>query len=133
MNMKKVRKVILTILFILVLFSSNYTFADETTSLDFTKADSFLELGRKKQAIAEGDLNTIGSEFSSIGKVLIYIGAGILVGGMGYIGIMYMTSPPERQGKLKQQLIGLVVSGVVIFGAYAIWSVLINILSGTIG
>ena len=132
MNMKKVRKVILIILFILVLFSSNYTFADETTSLDFTKADSFLELGRKKQAIAGEDLNTIGQEFSSIGKVLIYIGAGILVGGMGYIGIMYMMSPPERQGKLKQQLIGLTVSGFVIFGAYAIWSTLVKILS-TVG
>ena len=54
--------------------------------------------------------------------MLTAIGIAILFGGIIILGIKYMISEPEQKGKLKQQLIGLVVSGVVIFGAYTIWS-----------
>ena len=39
-----------------------------------------------------------------------------------------MTASPEAQAKLKQQLIGLVVSGFVIFGSYAIWKIVVTIV-----
>lgn len=45
-----------------------------------------------------------------------------------YMGIKNLVSTPETRGKLKQQLIGLVVSGVVIFGAYYIWRAVINLM-----
>lgn len=45
-----------------------------------------------------------------------------------YMGIKYMVSPPDKQGALKQQAIGLVVAGIVIFGAYGIWSGVLNIV-----
>lgn len=130
----KILKIVLLLLMslvILISISENYTFAaGGDGTLDFGKADSWLEKGAGKQGIK--DLSTIGNNFSAIGKVLIYIGAGILVAGMGYIGIMYMISTPDRRGKLKQQLIGLLVSGIVIFGSYSIWSILVKLLSSTI-
>ena len=46
-----------------------------------------------------------------------------------YMGIKYLTAGPEAQAKLKTQLIGVVVSGIVIFGAYGIWSMVIKIAS----
>ena len=104
--------------------------SDQLYALDFSKADDFISRGKTAQGIS--NLDTIGKNFTDIGSVLVYFGAGILVAGLGYIGIMYMVSPPEKQGKLKQQLVGLLVSGIVIFGAYSIWSILIKILSGTI-
>ena len=127
----KIFILLLISLVILVHISNNYSFAtDGDGAIDFEKATIFIDKGSKVQGIK--DLSTIGRNFSGIGTVLIYIGAGVLVAGMGYIGIMYMISPPDRRGKLKQQLIGLVVSGIVIFGAYSIWSVLVNLLAKTI-
>ena len=55
--------------------------------------------------------------------------AGVLVAVLTFMGIKYITSGPEAQGKLKQQLIGVVVSGVVIFGAYGIWQLVGKIVS----
>jgi hypothetical protein len=46
-----------------------------------------------------------------------------------YMGIKYITATPDSQARLKQQLIGLVVSGIVIFGAYFIWKIVVNIVS----
>ena len=57
------------------------------------------------------------------------IGAGVMVSIATYMGIKYLTAGPDAQAKLKEQLIGVVVSGVVIFGAYFIWSTVINIAS----
>ena len=44
-----------------------------------------------------------------------------------YMGIKYLTAGPEAQAKLKTQLVGVVVSGMVIFGAYFIWSIVLKI------
>ena len=38
-------------------------------------------------------------------------------------------SPPDKQAALKQQLIGVVVAGIVIFGAYGIWSAILSVVS----
>lgn len=126
-NIKKV--VIITLL--LILFYS-FSTTLPVYSIDFNVAGNFIENGRNMQGIKEDDLSEIGENFSEIGKVIVFIGAGVLVAGLGYIGIMYMVSSPEKRAKLKQQLIGVLVAGVVIFGAYSIWSVLIQILAGTI-
>lgn len=130
-NIKKV--VIVTLLLILFYSFSSFlpVYADSPKKgLNFDSADKFIENGKKQQGIK--DLDEIGENFSEIGKVIVFIGAGVLVAGLGYIGIMYMVSSPEKRAKLKQQLIGVLVAGVVIFGAYSIWSVLIQILAGTI-
>lgn len=128
----RMKKVFVFTLILIIFYSITSilpTYAS-SSGLDFSQADKFIQKGKSKQGIQ--DLDEIGASFSDIGTVLVYIGAGILVAGMGYIGIMYMISAPEKRGKLKQQLIGLVVAGIVIFGAYSIWAVLIKILSGAI-
>ena len=70
--------------------------------------------------ISVGDIT---SEFTELGKILTTIGAGVMVAVTTYMGIKYITAGPEAQAKLKQQLIGVVVSGIVIFGAYGIWQI----------
>ena len=96
------------------------------TAVDFSQADDFINEGSNNKKIESFD--EIGEEFSTIGDVLTYIGAGILVGATAYMGILYMISPPDKQAKLKEQSIGLLVSAIVIFGAYGIWRIIVNIL-----
>ena len=59
-----------------------------------------------------------------IANILTAIGVFVLVGVTIVMGIKYMFATPEEAAKLKQQLIGLVVSAVVVLGATAIWKII---------
>lgn len=64
-----------------------------------------------------------------IANILTAVGVIVLVAITIIMGIKYMFASPEEAAKLKQQLIGLVVSGVVILGATAIWKIVYTILN----
>ena len=76
------------------------------------------------------DAATIGGSFVGIGKFLTGLGGFVLVAATTYMGIQYFISGPEKQGQLKGQLMGLVISGAVIFGAYGIWKMAVGIFEG---
>lgn len=79
----------------------------------------------------KGNINydNVVKDFVSLGQILTFIGGGIVVAVVIYMGIKYLTAGPEAQAKLKTQLIGVVVSAMVIFGAYFIWSTVVNVAS----
>lgn len=87
------------------------------------QASGFISHGENQARNSSISTTDITSEFVDLGKILTTIGAGVMVAVTTYMGIKYITSGPEAQAKLKQQLIGVVVSGVVIFGAYGIWKI----------
>ena len=62
-------------------------------------------------------------------EILTAIGVIVLIAVTIIMGIKYMFATPEEAAKLKQQLIGLVVSSVVVLGAAAIWKIVYNLLS----
>lgn len=132
MKNKKINilKLSLLVIVTLTIILPNFAYAD----VKFSDAVDFINRGKAQAGINglnQGDLNKVGKEFVEIAKILRYIGAGMLVALTGYMGIKYMTAPPEQQGKLKQQLIGLLVSAIVIFGAYFIWSNVYDLLNNS--
>lgn len=86
-------------------------------------ANSFIEEGSHTDI----DFDPITEEFAGLGSILTTIGAGVMVAVVTYMGIKYLISGPEAQAKLKTQLIGVAVSGCVIFGAYAIWTIVVSV------
>ena len=86
----------------------------------------FLTTGETEADSIETD--GIFDDLVGMGSILTTIGAGVMVAVTLYMGIRFITATPEAQAKLKQQLIGLVVAGFVIFGAYFIWKIVINIV-----
>ena len=64
-------------------------------------------------------------------NILTVIGVFVLVAVTIIMGIKYMFATPDVAAKLKQQLIGLVVSAVVVLGATAIWKIAYNVLTST--
>ena len=64
-------------------------------------------------------------------NILTVIGVFVLVAVTIIMGIKYMFATPDVAAKLKQQLIGLVVSAVVVLGATAIWKIVYNVLTST--
>lgn len=122
----KIAKISLLMLILFVVISAfNSVQADESllTKME-TQAENFLQTGADQSNIST---TNIAKEFSGLGQILTMIGAGVMVAVTTYMGIKYLTAGPEAQAKLKTQLIGVVVSGVVIFGAYGIWSIVIKI------
>ncbi len=132
--MKHIKKLTIIALIIFVLincFSVNifrvYASDEVTWSNMQEKANKFIEVGGGKAN--GGNSENIFSNLVFLGRVLTTIGAGILVVVAIIMGIKYITATPENMGKLKGQAIGLVVAAFVIFGAYFIWSMILDVVS----
>ena len=122
---------LLFIIFAIFIIMSNFNIVEADESLLKKmegQADKFLSTGAT-QASGKIDTSKIAENFVGLGQILTMVGAGVLVAVTTYMGIKYLTAGPEAQAKLKVQLIGVVVSGVVIFGAYGIWKTVVNIAS----
>lgn len=66
--------------------------------------------------------------FIEIGRLLVIIGIATLVIVSVIMAIKWITATPDKQAQLKQQLIGLIVSTIVIFGAVGIWNIVRSIM-----
>lgn len=128
---KTIIKLLISMILMFVIFSgSNVVFASDGDSL---LANIINDIDEFEQTAEDSEITIkpedVTKDFKSLGQILTMIGAGVMVSIATYMGIKYLTAGPDAQAKLKEQLIGVVVSGVVIFGAYFIWSTVINIAS----
>lgn len=119
-------KIFLAMILLYGIITPFYSSSALTLSEMEDKAQTFINTGSKNVNI---DVTNVTKEFSDLGQILTMIGAGVMVAITAYMGIKYLTAGPEAQAKLKVQLIGVVVSGMVIFGAYYIWKIVVNIAS----
>lgn len=71
------------------------------------------------------------NEFVGIGQVLVVVGLITILIVSLVMAIKWITAKPDQQAVLKQQLVGLVVAMVVIFGAIGIWSLVRSIMQNT--
>ena len=129
MNMKK--KFLIVLLILNVFFALIYFNMFEATAMMQNmekQADDFINHGSGAASGLSSVTGAITTSFSGLGQILTFIGAGVMAAATSYMGIMYLISPPDKQAALKQQLIGLLVSGIVIFGAYGIWKLVIGVV-----
>lgn len=118
-------KKIVCIVILFLILSSFYSVKAATLKEMQEKANNFIKKGQDN--VGEINLDNAFGEIASIGSILTTIGAGVMVAVVTYMGIKYLTAGPEAQAKLKVQLIGVVVSGCVIFGAYFIWKTVVQV------
>lgn len=137
-NEKMLLKILFTMGLIIICVSSIYSVnaggaESESSGISLQEmeqqARDFITKGQTQAEESGIQPGEIAGQFVEIGKILTMVGAGVLVAVTTYMGIKYLTSGPEAQAKLKVQLIGIVVSGMVIFGAYTIWSIVVDIAS----
>lgn len=128
-NKKMLIKIIFILMAIYVVISNIYMVEATTLTEMETQANAFITKGKEQAKNSGIEAGNIAKNFVGIGQILTMVGAGVLVAVTTYMGIKYLTSGPEAQAKLKIQLIGIVVSGMVIFGAYTIWSIVVDIAS----
>ena len=125
--MKILSRLISIILFTIMCLVPIESYAGDF-SFDHIKqqGDSFISKGAGGRIVDEGKVSHI---MKPIGQFLTGVGVIVLVIATIIMGIKYMsTSDASAQAKIKQQLIGLVVSAIVIFGAYSIWTIVYNFM-----
>ena len=118
MHMKIINKIMYSILIVMLITNIYSIFTYHVSADMFDDANSFIKNGEDQIDV---DLNEVTNQFEELGQILTNIGAGVLVAVTTFMGIKYIMAGPETQAKLKQQLIGVIVSAIVIFGAYGIW------------
>ena len=143
-NMAKKLSMVIAILAIVLGLTSNVKAANfveskqaEVDSKCVAKVASIMDTGRA--FIEEGSrqggksADDYAEEFLEIGRILAGIAEIVLLGCIIVIGMKWATATPDKKAQLKQQLIGLVISAAVVFGAVGIWELSRNILSQAFG
>lgn len=98
---------------------------DTSISDIFTKADDFIEKGSNSEVLE------IDKKMSDvIYNTLFILGTVIAVVVGIVIAIQFMVGSVEQRAKVKETLIAYVVGCVVIFGAFGIWKLVVNVLQG---
>ena len=85
-------------------------------------AQEFINAGKDAEYSSPSDFFNDDAGLITIGQVLVAIGIAVIVIVGAILAIQWITATPDKQAKLKQQLIGYVVSIIVIFGAVGIWN-----------
>jgi len=91
----------------------------------FSTGKGFLELGDdidskiNKEALKDTS-DTIYNTFLSFGVVVAVIVAMVL-------GIQFMVASADEKAKVKEALIPFIVGCIVVFGAFTIWKIVVNI------
>ena len=94
----------------------------------YDDATSFLEQGQAgANSLSSAE---VGEASSSIFAVLVGIGVVLAVIIGGILGIQFMAASAEDKAKIKETLIPYIIGCVIIFGAIAIWQLVVNILQG---
>lgn len=131
--MNRYKKFLLVVMIVNILIGLVYLNIFEVSATDITQmeqdAKGFIDVGKTKAGDLASVTESVANSFTGLGSLLTMVGAGVMVIVVSYMGIKYLISPPDKQAALKQQLIGVLVAGIVIFGAYGIWSAVLRIVS----
>ena len=109
--------------------------ADDTLSDIFSDGDKFLEaqnnktnngiLSDKEMQEAQDKINDASG---IIYNVLFGIGMVVAVVVGSILGIQFMISTVDERAEIKKTLIVYVVGCVILFGAFGIWKIVVNLL-----
>lgn len=131
--MKKKRTVlkilILTILLQFIMFINISQAVSLSGIID--SGDEFLETGKSgasDTSTTASDLTTRGI-INDIYSILFPLGVAVTVIVGGVIGIKFMIASAEDKAKIKESMIPYVIGCAVIYGAFGIWRITIEILS----
>lgn len=92
-----------------------------------SEANAFLSVGENSSlTLLNGETEEL---ITGLASILTTIGVIVVLIGLLVIGIKYMMATPEEAAKLKTKLVGLVISGIVIIGAWGIWSLTYTFLT----
>ena len=124
---KLTKKIVLVLIFVLIsciIFTST-VYAGSLDSM-ISSADDFLKTGQDN-AILTGPDSPLSKTSEYIYNTLLVIAVAIAVIVGTYLGIKFMMESAEDKAKIKEALIPFIVGCFVIFGAFGIWKIAVNV------
>ena len=124
----KIRKIIICLLILLLINAIFLVPNVHAISEIKDSADSFL--GSAEDSKAKINDNLLKETSSSIYNILLGIGiaASVIVG--AFLGIKFIMESPEGKAKVSETLVPYIVGCAVVFGAFTIWKMAINMGNG---
>lgn len=132
--MKSIKSLVLKILIILIVllsvFSTNTVKAANFWEKVIGYGDAFLNEGEQESIKNSNVSDAETAEIMSIlYNSLLTLGVIITVAIGGVLGVKFMTSSAEDKAKVKESMVPYVIGSAVIFGAFIIWKIAINVFS----
>lgn len=144
------KNILVKIIFIILIFLNfiyvkNYSFATEDTKTEQQQEKSAFSIdgfiGDAKKFVNDGkeqgetaiDQTGMKSISSVIYNTLFAIGMIVAVAVGIFLGIKIMIASTEEQAKYKELLVPYFVGCIIIFGAFGIWKLVVNMLQNTLG
>ena len=123
MQSKIFKLIVISIVFIIVSVFPVKVFS--TSWVD--DADNFLESADKNVIVGKSQLkeasNEIYNTLTSVGMIIAVI-VGII------LGITYMMTGAVDKAKVKESIMPYLLGCIIIFGAFGIWKLVINVMNG---
>ena len=124
----KIKKIVILAIIFMAIFvpiSNAFTIDDI-----ITQGDQFIKDGEGNQLLDEQQLKT---NVDQIYDILLTIGVALSVLVGAILGIKYIVGSVEEQAKIKETLIPYIIGCVVVFGAFGIWRLVINLGQEALG
>lgn len=116
--------IILIIVINIMFFNINVVQASGISDI-ISGGDSFLEAGRNETTTI--DETKLQSTSTMIYNILLILGICIAVIISGILGIKFMIGSVEEKAQVKDALIPFVIGCAVVFGAFGIWKIFVQI------
>lgn len=132
MKNKTVIVIFLIIVINMIFFNINNVHASDISDV-IKGGDNFISTGKddtEKKDTAKVDQTKLINTSSSIYNILFVIGMGVAVVIAVILGIKFMIGSVEEKAQIKDALIPFIIGCIVIFGAFGIWKISINMFSG---
>ena len=113
------------ILMIIIFFTTLIVLTTHSNAIDsiIEDADSFLGKGAD-ETLDFGQIKTVSDNLYNL-FFIVGVVVTVLVGMV--IGIKFMTESAEEKAKIKEALVPYIIGCVIIYGAFGIWKIAINI------
>ncbi len=115
---------VMNITFIIIILLTSHALA---LSSVFSTAENFIGDGRKN---ADQTMSTSNLVSGSEDIYNILLGAGVMIAVVtgAILGIQFMTAGVDQKVEVKKAILPFVVGCIVIFGAFGIWKLVINLV-----
>ena len=154
--MKKIIRIFTIIVLFLCFFNSNMAYATQNESKDKESRSNWKDLFKYADEFTNGNIEwdmsddnlsdtdkkalkenipsvteieaSIKSDANSIYNILLAIGTILTVIVGAVLGIQYMMASAEDKAKVKEKMIPYIVGCIVIYGAFTIWYIVVEVL-----
>ena len=131
--MKIAKKVVIILMLTCIIINLMQGFSEAAVTFPtwselVEKGKGFVDQGRSNGGDDIFSDDDVSGLVVPVANILTAVGTIIIVVLFIILGIKFMTASPEQAAKSKQQLIGLVVAAVILFGAVTIWNLMFEIM-----